>query len=316
MSFFKKYFSDILSVLIATSFGISAHNAFLHEDILVVMTISFIFILPLGIGALSIWPLMGDQRLNWGKAILRPWIPCILFMAILVAFETEAWGCVVLASPLVFLLASIGGAIIFAIHKSQLEAVNLSLLIFLVSPFTLAPLEGQIKSPIRETITRTSIQIDATPADVWAQIGNVPDMTAEDQSSTWYDFVGIPRPIGAEMGEIELGAVRIATFEEGLQFREIVTDMKYEHSVTYSIDRVNQPLLPEPLQQIDGEYLDLKSARYEIEPLADGTVRLNLISEHTLTTQFNAYGAIWTNLIMHDFQNNLLEVIKGRAETS
>lgn len=315
MTFFKRYFSDILSILIATSFGIAAHTAFVSEDILVMMTISFIFILPLGVGALAIWPLMGDNDLNWTKAILRPWVPCILFMAVLVAFEAEAWGCVILASPLVFLLASIGGAVIFAIHKSQLEATNLSLLIFLVSPFALAPLEGQVESPIRETLTRVSIQIDATPADVWAQIGNVPDMTAEDQSSTWYDLVGVPRPISAEMDEIELGAVRIASFEDGLQFREVVTEMTFEQSVTYSIERVNRALLPEPLQQIDGEYLDLKSARYEIEPLADGTVILHLISEHTLTTQFNAYGAIWTNLIMRDFQNNLLEVIKTRAES-
>ena len=205
----------------------------------------------------------------------------------------------------------------FAISKGMSEAANLSLVIFLASPFVLAPFEGQLEAPIHETFTRVSIEIDATPAEVWAQIGNVPDIDAAERVSTRFsltDLVHIPRPIGAEMGEIELGAERIATFEDGLQFREVVTEMEFEQSVTYSIEAINRELLPEPLNQIDGEYLDLKSARYEIEPQDDGTVILHLISEHTLTTQFNGYGAFWTNLIMADFQQNLLEIIKMRAE--
>ena len=59
MPIMKKYLSDILSVLIATSFGLLAHSTFANDDLLVVMTMSFIFILPFGIGALAIWPLMG-----------------------------------------------------------------------------------------------------------------------------------------------------------------------------------------------------------------------------------------------------------------
>ena len=311
----KNYISDILSVLLSTSFGILAHTAFVSDDFLVAMTVSFIFILPAGIGALAIWPYRHDPTLNWTKSIIRPWVPCILFMLVIVTFELEAWGCIILAAPIVFTLASLGGAAMYAITNSGEKATNLSLIILLTSPFALAPIEGQMDSPTRATLTQTSIHIEATPAEVWAQIGAVPDITVEVQSPRLFNLVGIPRPIKAEMGEIELGAVRIASFENGLQFREVVTEVTYERSVTYSIEMINHDLLPEPLHQIDGEYLDLKSASYRIEPQSDGTVILYLISEHTLTTQFNGYGAIWTHLIMTDFQNNLLDVIKLRAES-
>lgn len=312
----KKHIGEILSVLLATSFGLASHSAFVNNNVLIVMTLSFIFILPFGIGALTIWPVMNDPTLTWAKAIFRPWGPSTLFIATLVTLDLEAFVCVLLASPIVFLFASIGGAIIYAIKQAKHEAANLSLLVFLVSPFVLAPLEEQFKTPTQATTTQVSIEINASPADVWNQIGHVPDLTAEQDSVALRltDWVNIPRPIKAEMGEIELGAERIATFEGGLQFREVVTDMTFEHSVTYSIEAINRELLPEPLNQIDGEYLDLKSARYEIEPLADGTVRLHLISEHTLTTKFNWYGAFWTQVLMADFQRNLLQVIKVRAE--
>ena len=42
-------------------------------------------------------------------------------------------------------------------------------------------------------------------------------------------------------------------------------------------------------------------------------MRLTLRSRYAVTTSVNAYGRFWANLIGHDFQARLLEVLKARA---
>lgn len=53
---------------------------------------------------------------------------------------------------------------------------------------------------------------------------------------------------------------------------------------------------------------------YELVRLNDTTCRLRLYSHFKMTTTFNFYAAWWAGWIMEDIQNNILQVIKNRAE--
>jgi len=70
------------------------------------------------------------------------------------------------------------------------------------------------------------------------------------------------------------------------------------------------------LAQIGGRYFDIFEAGYDIEPLTDGRVRLRLNSTYRLSTHFNAYGVLWTDWILHDFQGYVLQTVKTRVEKS
>ena len=69
-----------------------------------------------------------------------------------------------------------------------------------------------------------------------------------------------------------------------------------------------------PWQEIGGRYFDVTAAGYRIEPLENGHVRLHLSSTHRLTTRFNSYGLLWTRWGLAEFQDEILHVLKARAE--
>ena len=65
---------------------------------------------------------------------------------------------------------------------------------------------------------------------------------------------------------------------------------------------------------IGGPYFDVLEGSYKIERAEEGKVKLHLSSVHRLSTRFNFYSGVWTDFIMRDIQNSILEVIKHRCQ--
>jgi hypothetical protein len=65
---------------------------------------------------------------------------------------------------------------------------------------------------------------------------------------------------------------------------------------------------------IGGDYFDVLDGTYELQQLNDSTYRIHLYSHFKLSTTFNFYASWWAGWIMKDIQNNILQVIKQRAE--
>src|SRR5690606_41891455 len=65
---------------------------------------------------------------------------------------------------------------------------------------------------------------------------------------------------------------------------------------------------------LGGPYFDVLTGAYRIETRGDGHVTLHLSSEHRLSTHFNGYASWWTDFVMRDAQQYILEIIARRAE--
>ena len=64
-----------------------------------------------------------------------------------------------------------------------------------------------------------------------------------------------------------------------------------------------------------GVFFDALEGMYEIQPMVEGNgIRLKLQSRYRISTQFNRYARLWGDYLMRDIQNNILRVIKARAE--
>lgn len=70
----------------------------------------------------------------------------------------------------------------------------------------------------------------------------------------------------------------------------------------------------DPHVTIGGPYFDVLSGRYDIRPGPNGRVTLELTSELRVSTRFNLYATPWSDAIMRSIQENILEVIRARAE--
>jgi hypothetical protein len=65
---------------------------------------------------------------------------------------------------------------------------------------------------------------------------------------------------------------------------------------------------------VGGDFFDVLYGTYELKKIVAKTYRLHLYSNFKLNTTFNFYASIWAGWIMQDIQQNILKIIKQRAE--
>jgi len=280
------------------------------------MTFTFLLVVPLALGYLTVWLAPPHLQIKQSYALFAPWLACLLLFITVFLFKLEIVLCLLMASPLFLALASGGGFFASRLVKNRrlndtAKTTFTALIIFL--PYLVAPLESTLPTPSTIRTVATEIVINA-PADiVWKNLIAVPTITEQEQRTIWPHQLGVPRPIAAVLSHEGVGGVRFANYDNGLLFRETVTVWEPNQRFAFAV----QPAVgnaPAPWNMIGGKYLDILDAEYRLEPLADGSIRLHLVSHHRLSTRFNPYGALWSDTILRNLQNYILRILKERAE--
>lgn len=326
--FLSPFRSFALTLLLAVGYGYLCIWLFMGESAdlfsLDMVSWSFVMLVPYTIGVISVTsPIYSlikpkSEELNRLSLLNAIFFPCAAIFGLFLVVTIASFGlllCFIISIPILFPAASLGGITVWLVQKHKKYApVLMVLLLFL--PFGLSPVEAQFDKERATVYTLTSIQIDADVAAVWDEIASVDPITEAEHRSNWTHKVGLPRPVAATLSYHGVGGVRNASFENGLYFDEEIIEWEKHQRIRFTIEETSQTLLPAPLDLIDGETFDVVEGAYEIELLEDGTVMLHLSSEHFLTTHFNRYGAFWTDLLMRNLQNYILEIVKVRAEAN
>ena len=106
-------------------------------------------------------------------------------------------------------------------------------------------------------------------------------------------------------------------FSNGLVFHEKVTAYTHQQKMQFTIKANPQEIPSTTMDEhvvIGGNFFDVLNGTYELEKLSGNTYRLHLYSHFELTTTFNFYASWWAHWIMTDIQNNILQVVKYRAQ--
>ena len=127
-------------------------------------------------------------------------------------------------------------------------------------------------------------------------------------------WIGVPKPVEATLSYEGVGAVRHASFQQGLVFVETVNEWVDRRSIGFSIVRDKSSVPPAPFGEIGGPFFDMLDGRYEIEQLSENRVILHLSSTHRVTTRFNWYAGLWTEPIMSELQRYILAIMKVRSQ--
>jgi hypothetical protein len=274
-----------------------------------VMTVSFLFLVPLVVGYLTVRP---HLQPSWGYRLLAPWLPTILSVAACFAVGWEGTICIVMGLPALLIFSSVGGVIGALWRRSPSAALGAMLL-----PFVAAPVEHGLPLHNRIHQVHTSIGIAAAPGAVWTEIVEVPTIRSDEQRPAFFTRLGFPRPISATLSRPGIGGVRRARFERGVLFLERVTDWIPDRRLRFTIAAQTDSIPPSTLDRhvtIGGPYFDVLSGQYDIRPGPGGGVVLDLTSELRVSTHFNLYATPWADAIMRSIQLNILEVIRKRAE--
>jgi hypothetical protein len=302
----------LASVGFGTAYGVLARLIAQHTSgpVFGVMTFSFLFVVPLTIGFLAVRPF---ENASWVQRLVWPWAPSILAVVIAYAIGLEGAICIVMGLPIILVMASVGGVLAWLTRRSPAATA-----VLLAIPFVGMPIESRFPpAAATERTVRSSITIRAPAATIWREIASVRAIEPDEHRPALYTAIGFPRPVSATITRTGIGAVRHATFEGGVLFIETVTEWQPDHRLSFTIDAQTDSIPAttlDPHVTIGGEYFDILTGTYEIEPAADGTITLHLISTHRLSTRFDFYAGVWSDAIMRSIQKNILRIIAARAE--
>jgi hypothetical protein len=280
-----------------------------------VVTLGFIFFVPLALGALTVVILPRRLKTSWVVAVFFPWLTCMVVTGLLAIFLLEAVFCVILGLPIFLPLSSLGGIIVwYFASQIKKDTTQVTVVIFLVLPYLVAGIESRFPTPTAIRTVASQVVIAAPAEVVWQKIISVPEIQPEEHHLAAFWLLGAPKPVQAMLPIEAVGAMRRSSYEGNLFFVEEVTAWQAGQFFSFTIDLDPQVEAPWPWDQIGGPYFDLLDGGYRIEPLDDHQVILHLSSRHRLSTKLNGYGGWWTDFILGDIQDYILAVIKGRAE--
>src|SRR3954449_3041371 len=139
-------------LIVALVYGLSGELIFkqssLSDLIMGTLSISFLFLVPMGIGALVVALSPEKWKNSWPYAIFAPWAACALLGVAVMLLAMEAWICVAMGLPIFFVMSSLGGIVIRWWHEQRQGRDDTHLLgIVLLTPFLFAPIEARLQQP-------------------------------------------------------------------------------------------------------------------------------------------------------------------------
>ncbi|MBK9155266.1 MAG: hypothetical protein IPM25_13785 [Chloracidobacterium sp.] len=302
-----------IGILIGAAYGVVTRLVF--GETATMASITYLFLIPAVLGVIPLVFASNDQIRSYRNIIFIPWLTILTFFvtAMLTGLE-EVLCLLVLAAPF-FVLATVAALIVrlVMIHKSRNK-----LMAFAALPFLIAPVEELVKSPSETYTVESEIVIAASPDVIWGNIVEVPEIGDDEYNPGIFNRLGIPRPLYAEVTAKEKGATRFGNFQGGLRFVETLTEFEPNRHVAFTTIVDPHTIGPRVFDQhvLTGNYFNFVDAAYRLADAGDGRVRLTLATNYRLTSKVNFYGKFWGDIILEDFQDRLLAVIKKRCETA
>jgi hypothetical protein len=279
-------------------------------------SLAYLGLVPMVMGALPLLFTDVDQIKNYVYILFAPWLSMIgLFAALLAMLKEGALCILVLATP--FWGAAVIGTLVATVvrgitlrgRKRRAAGVALMLL-----PFALVGLERRYMVREHEVAVASTTVVEAPADEVFDQLAIIEPIQPDEYPVGLLNRLGVPRPIAATVDKKGVGGHRVGTFERGLEFQELIT--AYDRPDRMTFDITVDPTQLEPTSTgrhaLEGGYFRFVDATYTVARLGPERARVTLTSRYVAKSSVNAYGELWANFIIGDFQDRVLQVLAGR----
>lgn len=285
------------------------------------VSLAYLFLVPYALGVLTAAlypPALRERRaLCWIFWLFMPCVSVGLMVIVVMAFAWEGAICVAMAAPIALVMGMTGGLTVGIFETLRRRPMpRVAVASCLVLPFVFGPAEARVPPEDDIRTVTTAIDIAADARTVWRNVVRVPMIGDDEQTTGFFQKMGIPRPLEATLSGDGVGALREARFARGIAFHEHVTEWEPERRLGFTINADADTIQPEVLDihvRVGGPYFDVVYGQFTLEPRGQ-TTRLHLESRHHLRTHLNFYAHFWTDAVMRDIQTNICRVIQRRAE--
>lgn len=235
----------------------------------------------------------------------------------LVPAWTTVLICIIMASPIIWVGALIG-EIIYEYFGRRIYEDNSKLKLSMTAALPFLILIAEANLPVTAktyTVTR-HIDIAASSEEVWPLLLKLDNLQPDEgRWNVTQDILSIPRPSKANVVERDGALVRLAGWGPNIRFEEHITHREEGQSLAWNFvfpDDSVSAYTDEHIS-VDGPHLSILTGGYRLERHGDNT-RLSLTTRYEARTPINYYASLWGEFILGDIQNNVLTVIKDRAE--
>jgi len=278
-------------------------------------SVTFIWIVPLVIGITPMLFATDEQLRSRSYKAFTPLFATLLFFLFCFITRIEDILCIlIIAAPFV-LGAVIGGLLFGALLLKYRERKNVLYSVLLI-PFIAGAIEEQFKIPSGTYEVRNTVIINSSADSVWKNVVRVKEIKENEYTKGIFNYAGIPRPLYAELDRDGIGAKRVGHFEGGLIFKETVNEWELNKKVSFNIEVISSSIRQTIFDQhiLKGGHFKFVGASYQLTPVSNNKTLLTLSSSYQLDTRINYYASAWGNMLLSDFQQRLLTVIKNRCE--
>lgn len=228
--------------------------------------------------------------------------------------------CIAMVLP-IWVPAAVAGALVNRYNAKRDRRLNdsarlnsvawLIIPILLVASEAAVPPDWQARSVVREVV------IDAKREDIWPLLLRVPKISRREGVSNFtQDILGVPRPTNADLITRQGRLVRIAHWGNDLSFEEIIAVKTPGETLGWRFVFPDKSVQSHTDHHIspNGSVLKIDSGRYDLLALDNGRSLLRLTTEYRMRTRLGGYLGWWGERLLGDVQNNVLAVIRDRAE--
>jgi len=273
--------------------------------------------LPFSMGFLSSLIISLREKRGLGACLLVANLTVLLTGIGLLLFAFEGVICLVMAAPIAFAVATIGGLLGYSVQLSfrwQRQSSSLFCSVVVLLPVAMG-LEHTVPPPLPLLAVRSSVVINAPPEKVWRNVVAFSELPPPKEAIF---KLGIAYPIRAEIKGAGVGAVRHCEFSTG-PFVEPIEVWDEPRLLKFSVTAN-----PEPMQEwtpyhhihpphLDG-YLESRGGQFHLIPLPGGRTLLEGTTWYYHHLWPADYWQIWSDHIIHTIHLRVLNHVKELSE--
>lgn len=279
-----------------------------------VMMASFVFGVPLLIGAIAVYTLPAGRR-TITASLVAPLLPVGLFVSATALLLLEGSICIFMALPIFLFMGVLGGLLTgLALKAARPRPATFGALLAL--PLASGLVERDLAPADHFGRSAASVHIDAAPEAIWRLINDARAIRPEEMRDGLAWRIGVPLPLEAVTVGEGAGRVRKLRWERGVHFDEPILDWEENRFIRWRYVFAPDSVPPGALDDhvaIGGRHFDLVDTSYRLTPEAGGT-RLDIEVNYRVSTNFNAYAGAWAEWLIDDAAETILAFYRRRAE--
>ena len=277
-------------------------------------SIWFLALLPAVLCALICYIGDPDRTRSAGFYWLVPVTLCVIVCLASIFILHEGAICLAMVSPIWLASGWLGAFLMRSQRHRRGRALESS---FLIIPLVAAIVEAQIPVPHEPVRLTRSVVIKAAPEDIWRYAVSSRDIGPDEGRWTiTHNIIGMPRPRESTVDGAGVGTVRTARWGDHINFEERIVDWRPGRKLGWAFNFTNSSVQDYTDKHIspDGVFLKIDSGDYVLRPISPDMTELTLTTRYVAKTHVNPYAKLWGELMMGDIQDNVLTIIKDRAE--